>query len=58
MSELKQFFRYGESIYGGPDILQGVSFDLLKWFVLAGAVVIVVHAAYKAVAGKSTKETY
>ena len=56
MNELKQFFRYGDSIYGGPDILQGVSFDLLKWFFLAGVVVIVVHAAYKAVAGKKTEE--
>jgi len=51
-----QLFRYSTSIYGGSDVLIGASWDLLKWFVLAGAVAIVLHAAIKAVtvaAGRS-----
>ncbi len=43
-----QLFRYSSSIYGGSDVLIGASWDLLKWFVVAGAVVIVLHAAIKA----------
>jgi hypothetical protein len=52
------FLRYTSSIFGGEDVLLGASFDLLKWFVAAGAAVIVIHAAYKAVAGKRTDAAY
>lgn len=45
-----QIFRYSHGIYG-EDQLVGASWDLLWWFVAAGAVFIVVHAAYKAVVG-------
>jgi hypothetical protein len=44
-----QFFRYSTSIYGGDDVLIGASWDLLKWFVVAGAAAIVVHAVVAAV---------
>jgi hypothetical protein len=44
-----QLFRYSTSIYGGSDVLIGASWDLLKWFVVAGVVVIVLHAAVKAI---------
>jgi len=44
-----QPFRYSTSIYGGSDLLIGASWDLLKWFVVAGAAFIVVHALVKAV---------
>ena len=44
-----QLFRYSTSIYGGSDVLIGASWDLLPWFVAAGAVVIVLHAAFRAV---------
>ena len=47
-----QLFRYSTSIYGGSDVLIGASWDLLKWFVVAGAVVIVLHAAVKAVTSR------
>ena len=47
-----QLFRYSTSIYGGSDVLIGASWDLLKWFVIAGAVVIVLHAAVKAVTSR------
>ena len=47
-----QLFRYSTSIYGGSDVLIGASWDLLKWFVLAGAVAIVLHAAIKAVTSR------
>lgn len=46
------FFRYSTSIYGGSDVLIGASWDLLKWFVVAGAIVIVLHAAIKAVTSR------
>jgi hypothetical protein len=49
-----QLFRYSTSIYGGSDVLIGASWDLLEWFVLAGAVVIVLHAAFKAVTSRRT----
>jgi hypothetical protein len=49
-----QLFRYSTSIYGGSDVLIGASWDLLKWFVVAGAVVIVLHAAVKAVTSRRT----
>ncbi len=44
-----QFFRYSKSIYGGQEQLIGASWDLLPWFVAAGAAVIVVHAIVIAV---------
>jgi len=49
-----QLFRYSTSIYGGSDVLIGASWDLLKWFVLAGAAAIVLHAAIKAVTSRRT----
>ena len=47
-------FRYSTSIYGGSDVLIGASWDLLKWFVFAGAVAIVLHAAIKAATSRRT----
>ena len=44
-------FRVASSIYGGSDVVIGASWDLLLWFVAAGAAVIIVHAVVKAVAG-------
>ena len=40
------------SIYGGPDVVIGASWDLLPWFAAAGAAFIIVHAAVKAIAGR------
>jgi len=42
-----QLFRVSSSIYGGSDIIVGANYDLLVWFVAAGAMAIVVHALYK-----------
>ena len=47
-----QLFRYSSSIYGGSDVLIGASWDLLKWFVVAGAAFIVLHAVVKAVTSR------
>jgi hypothetical protein len=47
-----QLFRYSTSIYGGSDVLIGASWDLLKWFVIAGAAFIVLHAVVKAVTSR------
>jgi hypothetical protein len=47
-----QLFRYSTSIYGGNDVLIGASWDLLKWFVIAGAVAIVLDAAIKGLASR------
>jgi hypothetical protein len=41
-------FRTTTSIYGGSDVVIGASWDLLPWFVAAGAAFIVVHAVVKA----------
>jgi hypothetical protein len=49
-------FRYSTSIYGGGDVLIGASFDLLKWFVAAGAAFIIVHAVVKAVTSRRADE--
>ena len=46
-----QLFRYSTSIYGGSDVMIGASWDLLPWFVAAGAAFIVVHAVVKALPG-------
>jgi hypothetical protein len=42
-----ELFRYASSVYGQP-VLLGASWDLLGWFVGAGAAFILGHAAYKA----------
>jgi hypothetical protein len=44
-------FRYATSIYGDSDVVIGASWDLLAWFVAAGAAVIILHALIKAMAG-------
>jgi len=41
-----ELFRYATSVYGGREII-GASFDLLQYFVAAGAIVILVHAIFK-----------
>ena len=46
-----EFFRFASSVYGQP-VLLGASWDLLGWFVGAGAAFIVGHAVYKAVTGQ------
>ena len=53
---MMQLFRYSSSIYGGSDVLIGASWDLLKWFVVAGAVIIVLHAVAKAVTSRRTSQ--
>lgn len=50
-----QLFRYSTSIYGGGDVLIGASWDLLPWFVVAGAVFIVAHAVFKAVTSRQDR---
>ncbi|HME25248.1 MAG TPA: hypothetical protein VKI44_28630 [Acetobacteraceae bacterium] len=47
-------FRYASSVYG-QTVLVGASWDLIWWFVGAGAAFIVVHAVVKAIAGSRTK---
>jgi hypothetical protein len=47
-----ELFRYSTSIYGGSDVLIGASWDLLPWFVAAGAAFIVLHALLKAVTSR------
>jgi hypothetical protein len=44
-------FRYATSIYGDSDVVIGASWDLLAWFVAAGAGAIILHALIKAMAG-------
>ena len=43
-------FRYATSVYG-ETVLVGASWDLIWWFVGAGAAFIVAHAAVKALTG-------
>jgi hypothetical protein len=45
-------FRFATSIYGDSDVVIGASWDLLPWFIAAGAAFILVHAVVKAVAGR------
>ena len=45
-------FRFATSIYGDSDVVIGASWDLLPWFIAAGAAFIVVHAVAKVVAGR------
>jgi len=47
-----ELFRYSTSIYGGDNLLIGASWDLLKWFVVTGAIVIVLHAVAAAVTSR------
>jgi hypothetical protein len=46
-------FRYATSVYG-QSVLVGASWDLIWWFVGAGAAFIVVHAAVKGLSGART----
>jgi hypothetical protein len=46
-------FRYSTSVYG-QTVLVGASWDLIWWFVGAGAAFIVVHAVVKALTGSRT----
>jgi hypothetical protein len=48
-------FRLATSIYGDSDVVIGASWDLLPWFIAAGAAVILVHALVKAVAGAARR---
>jgi hypothetical protein len=44
-----ELFRYATSVYGDREIIGG-SFDLLQYFVAAGAAAILAHAIFKWVA--------
>ncbi len=50
--KIMELFRYATSIYGDSDVVIGASWDLLPWFVAAGAAFIIVHAVVKAIAGR------
>jgi hypothetical protein len=50
--EIMELFRYATSIYGDSKVVIGASWDLLPWFVAAGAAFIIVHAVVKAIAGR------
>jgi len=50
-----ELFRYATSVYGDRQII-GASFDLLQYFVAAGAVAILAHAIFKWVV-PSNKDT-
>jgi hypothetical protein len=52
-----ELFRYSKSIYGGSDQLIGASWDLLPWFVVAGATVIVLHAVIAAATSRRSSQT-
>ncbi len=43
-----ELFRYSKSIYGGSDLMIGANWDLLPWFVGAGAAFIVAHVVLTA----------
>jgi hypothetical protein len=47
-------FRYASSVYG-QTVLVGASWDLIWWFIGAGAVFIIGHAVVKAFVGSATK---
>jgi hypothetical protein len=49
-------FRHASDVYG-QTVLVGASWDLLWWFVGAGAAFIVAHAAVKALAGSRTNQS-
>jgi hypothetical protein len=52
-----QLFRYSTSIYGGSDLLIGASWDLLPWFAVAGAAIIVLHAVIAAATSRRGSHT-
>jgi hypothetical protein len=41
-----ELFRYATSVYGDRQVI-GASFDLLQYFVAAGAAAILAHAIFK-----------
>ena len=47
---MPSLFRYATSVYG-QSVLVGASWDLIWWFVGAGAAFILVHAVVKALTG-------
>ena len=49
-------FRFATSIYGGSDVVIGASWDLLPWFVAAGAAFIILHAVVKAFAAGRARD--
>jgi hypothetical protein len=49
-------FRYASDVYG-QTVLVGASWDLIWWFVGAGAAFIVVHAGMKALTGSRAKQS-
>jgi len=53
-----QLFRHANSIYGGSDVIIGASYDLLIWFVAAGAAFILFHAVFKAVTGTGGRTSH
>jgi hypothetical protein len=53
---LLPLFRYATSVYG-QDVLLGASWDLIWWFIGAGAVFIVAHAAMKTITGNRLRHS-
>jgi hypothetical protein len=49
---IMQLFLYATSIYGDSNVVIGAAWDLLPWFVAAGGAFIIVHAVFKAAAGR------
>jgi hypothetical protein len=52
-----ELFRYATSVYGGSEIIGG-SFDLIQYFVAAGAAAILAHAIFKWVVPPSKNTTH
>ncbi len=52
-----ELFRYATSVYGDREII-GASFDLLQYFVAAGAAVILAHAVFKWVVPSGKKAAH
>jgi hypothetical protein len=50
-----QLFRHATSIYGTSDVVIGASWDLLPWFVAAGAAFIILHGVVRAVFGRGSQ---
>jgi len=53
-----QLFRYTKSVYGGQEQLIGASWDLLPWFVAAGAAFIIVHVIVMTLANARGRESH
>jgi hypothetical protein len=53
-----QLFRYSTSIYGGSDTVIGASWDLLPWFIAAGAAFIVAHAVARAITSRRASKPH